>query len=103
MTLLYKEIRTLRKTNQALVKHRRTKKTRVRVGDALTVEDVYSLIEQKEIVRQQLSGRSVEGGIVQARASGLRHCERCDKTNYNVRTCQEVEETSEKDSDIEDN
>ena len=45
MTLLYEEVRTLRKTNQALTKRRRTKKTRVRARGALTVKDVHSLIE----------------------------------------------------------
>ena len=77
----------LYKTNQALIKRRRTKKTRVRARDALTVEDVHSLIEQKEIVRQQSSRRSVKGGVARARSSDLRHCGRCDKTDHNVRTC----------------
>ena len=103
MTLLHEKIRTLYKTNQVLVKRRRVKKTRVRARGALTIEDVHNLIEQKEIVRQQLSGRSVEGGVVQAGSSGVRRCGRCGKTNHNVRTCQEVEETSEEDSDIESN
>ena len=40
-----------RKINQALIKRRRTKKTRIRTRDVLIVEDVYSLIKQKEIVR----------------------------------------------------
>lgn len=103
MTLLHEEIRTLRKTNQALTKRRRAKKTRVRAEDALTVENAHSLIEQKEIIRQQLSERSVEESIAQARSSGLRHCGRCGKTNHNVRICQEVKETSEEDSDIQNN
>ena len=51
MTLLHKKIRTFCKTNQVLIKRRRTKKTRIRTGDTLIVEDVHSLIEQKEIVR----------------------------------------------------
>ena len=103
MILLHKKVRTFYKTNQTLIKYRRTKKTRIRAGDILIIEDVHSLIKQKEIIRQQLSERSVKGDIVQIRTSGLRHCRRCDKTNHNVRICQEVEETSEKDSDIEDN
>ena len=103
MTLLHKKIRILRKTNQILVKYQRTKKTRIRTRDTLTVKDVHNLIKQKEIVRQQSSKRSVKEDIVRDRSSGLRHYGRCDKTNYNVRICQEIEETSEKDSDIEDN
>ena len=41
--------------------------------------------------------------IVRDKSSGLRHYERYDKTNYNVRICQEIKETSEEDSNIEDN
>ena len=52
MTLLHKKVRTLYKTNQVLVKRRRTKKTRVRAGGILTIKNVHSLIKQKEIVRQ---------------------------------------------------
>ena len=103
MTLLHKEVRMLRKTNEALTKRRRTKKIHVRARGALTVEDVHSLIKQKEIVRPQLSGRSMEGDVIQTGPLGVRHCERCDKTNHNVRTCQEIEETSKEDSDIENN
>ncbi len=101
--LLYEEVRTLRKANEAFAKRRRAKKTYVRAGGALSIEDACSLIEQKEAVRQQSSKRSVEGDVVQARLSGLRRCKRCDKTGYNIRTYQEVEETFEEDSDIESN
>ena len=103
MTLLYEEVRTLRKTNQVLIKRRRTKKTRIRVGDILTVKNVYSLIEQKEIVRQQLSERLVKGNVVQTGSSSIRRCKRCDKTNYNVRIYQKVKETFEEDNNIESN
>ena len=52
MTLLYKKIRILRKTNQILTKRRKTKKTRIRAGDVLIIKDIHSLIKQKKIVRQ---------------------------------------------------
>ena len=103
MTLLHKKVCTFHKVNQVLIKRRRVKKIRIQTGGVLTVEDVHSLIKQKEIVRQQLNRRSMEENIVQTRLSDLRHCERCDKTNHNVRTCYEIEETSEKDSNIESN
>ena len=41
--------------------------------------------------------------VVQIRSSDVRRYKRCNKTIYNVRTCQEIKETSEEDSDIEDN
>ena len=92
-----------RKINETLIKRRKTKKIRIRTRDVLTVENIHSLIKQKEIVRLQLSKRSIKEDIVQVRSSGLRRYKRCDKTNHNVRTCQEIEETSEKDNDIENN
>ena len=103
MTLLYKKVRTFRKTNQVLVKRQRTKKIRIQTRDVLTVKDVHSLIKQKEIVRQQLNRRWVKENIVQTRSSGLRRCKKCNKTNYNVRIYQEIEETFKKDSNIESN
>jgi hypothetical protein len=39
MTLLSAEVRTLRAANEVLSKRRRAKKTRVRQGGALTIED----------------------------------------------------------------
>ena len=45
MILLHEEIRILYKTNEALTKRRRTKKTRIRAGGVLTIEDVHSLIK----------------------------------------------------------
>ena len=51
MTLLHKKIRILRKINKVLIKRRRTKKIRIRVRDVLIIENVHSLIKQKEIVR----------------------------------------------------
>ena len=51
-TLLTAEIRTLRKANEALSKRRRAKKTRVRQGGALEVEQVGDIIAQKEAEEQ---------------------------------------------------
>ena len=45
MTLLYEEVRTLRKANEALAKRRRAKKTRVQAGGALSIGDALSLIK----------------------------------------------------------
>ena len=41
--------------------------------------------------------------IVQTRSLSLQYCKGCNKTNHNVRICQEIEETSKKDSNIENN
>ena len=103
MILLYEKVRTFRKINKVLIKRRKTKKIRIRTEDVLTIENVHSLIKQKEIVRPQLSKRSMKESVIQTGSSSVRHCERCDKMNHNIRTCQEIKETSEEDSDIENN
>ena len=45
MILLYKKIRIFRKINLILIKHRKTKKTYIRVKDVLIVKDVHNLIK----------------------------------------------------------
>ena len=87
MTLLYEKIRMFRKTNQVFIKRWRVKKTCIRVEGVLTIKDVYSLIEQKEIVRQQSSKRSVKEDVTRIRSSSLRYYGRCNKTDHNVRIC----------------
>jgi hypothetical protein len=44
--------RTLRKANEALSKCRRAKKTRIRQGVALTIEDAHNILAQKEVDEQ---------------------------------------------------
>ena len=44
ITLLSTKVRTLREANKALSKRRRAKKTRVRQGRALIVEDVQDIL-----------------------------------------------------------
>ncbi|KAK4181960.1 hypothetical protein QBC35DRAFT_363943, partial [Podospora australis] len=85
----------LRKANEALAKRRRAKKTRLRAGGALTVEDAQSLIAEKASSGRQLTERSVGEGVPEASAPTLRRCGRCGETGHNIRTCQEVEETSD--------
>ena len=103
MTLLYDEVRSFRKANLALSKRRRAKKTRVRAGGAFSVEDALQLIEQKDVGKQQSSGRSSGGGASEAGPATLCRCGRCGKPGHNVRTCQVVEETSDEGSDVESN
>ena len=52
ITLLLAEVYTLRKANKVLSKRRRAKKTRVRQGGALTVEDAQDVLAQKEAEEQ---------------------------------------------------
>jgi hypothetical protein len=63
------EIRTLQKANAALSKRRRAKKTRVRLGGPLTVEDAQDLLAQTEVQKQVERETQENGG---RRCNGLR-------------------------------
>ena len=52
---------------------------------------------------QQSGGRLAKGGATETRVAAQRHCRQCGKAGHNVRTCQEVEETLDEDSDVESN
>jgi hypothetical protein len=89
VTLLSAEICTLRKANEALSKRRRAKKTYVRQGGALTIEDRLDVLAQKEVeelVRRdkRIKGGDSNEGQLAARCYGIYR-----KTSHNARTCQE--------------
>jgi hypothetical protein len=82
------ENHTLRKANEALSKRRRAKKTRVRQGGALTIEDAHDILAQKEAEEQvQCDKRLREGGQNEGQSTA-RRCSTCGKTGHNARTCQ---------------
>jgi hypothetical protein len=90
VTLLLAEIRTLRKVYKALSKRRRAKKTRVRQGGALTVEESLNIIAQKdveELVRRDK--RSTEGSQKEGQSTA-RHCNLCGITGHNTRICRDT-------------
>jgi hypothetical protein len=62
MTLLSTEVRTLRAANEALSKRRRAKKTYVRQGGTLTVEDAQDIIAQKDVDEQVRRDVRAAGG-----------------------------------------
>jgi hypothetical protein len=79
MTLLSAEVRTLRAANEALSKRRRAKKSRVRQGGALTVEDVQDVLAQKEAekqARRDERSKRVELGEGQ---TSIRRCSTCGR------------------------
>jgi hypothetical protein len=100
MTLLSAEVRTLWAANEALSKRRRAKKTCVRQGGALTVEDAQDILAQKDMDEQVQRNLRAEGGNRKERQSSGRRCGTCGKAGHNVRTCQEdVDMSSLSDSD----
>jgi hypothetical protein len=49
---LFTEVHILRVVNKTLSKYRRAKKTRVRQGNILIIEDTQDIISQKDIDKQ---------------------------------------------------
>ncbi len=90
MTLLSAEVRMLRAANKALSKRRRAKKTRVRQGGALTVEDAQDVLAQKEAEEQARRDKRSEGGSRGEGQPSGRRCSTCGETSHNARTCQDT-------------
>jgi hypothetical protein len=92
--LLKSEIQILQQANEALSKRRRAKKTRLRKGGKMTVDEGRDAIDQKDVgtqVRAESSRSGGQGGSVRPKE---RRCGTCGKTGHNARTCQIVIETS---------
>jgi hypothetical protein len=90
VTLLSAEVRTLRAANEALSKRRRAKKTRVRQGGVLTIEDAQDVLAQREAEEQARRDRRSKGGKQNEGQPSRRRCGTCGKTGHNTRTCQEA-------------
>jgi hypothetical protein len=87
MTLLSAEVRILRAANEALSKRRRAKKTRVRQGGALTIEDIQDIIAQKDIDEQVRHDVCTEGSNRGEEQLSKRYYGTCGKASHNERTC----------------
>ena len=95
VALLQAEVSSLRKANVALSKRRRAKKTRVRLGGSLAVQDAHNLLGQRAVGGEgaqetQPDGSSTGGGRTRVRCCGV-----CGKPGHNARTCQEAVEASD--------
>ena len=99
VTLLTAETHSLRKANEALSKRRRAKKTRVRQGGVLIVQDAEDILAQKDVDEQVRAERSAAGSTKGAGPSTARRCGNCGETGHNVRTCQIDAEMSDVYSD----
>jgi hypothetical protein len=86
-TLLHAEIRALYTANEALSKRYRAKKTRIRQGGALTVEDAHDILSQTKVDKQIRCDKRSGGGIQGDGNSVIRHCGTCGEAGHNSRTC----------------
>ena len=95
VAILRAEVSSLRKANEGLSKRRRAKKTRIRLGGSLTVQEAQDLLDQKAADEQLVqetrrNGRGAGGARTKIQCCGL-----CGKPGHNARTCQEAGESSD--------
>jgi hypothetical protein len=91
---LRSELRNVREANEILRRRRRTKRTRLEKGEAITVQEATEVIDQMDIDTQVVAESSRSGGRGRSARSGNRRCGICSKAGHNARTCQIVIETS---------
>jgi hypothetical protein len=101
ITLVRAELRTLQDANKALVKRRRTKRTRLQEGGTLTVEDAQVLIAEKDSSCRKRVKIVDDGVLSEAGPATVRCCGRCGKPGHNIRTCLVAEEVSDEYSIID--
>lgn len=97
LVLLRAELKDVRAANELLSKRRRAKKTRLRQGGSLSIQEAEDLVTEKEIGEQiqeetRQSSRRIEGAEPRARRCGI-----CSNTGHNARTCQVAVVRSEED------
>ena len=100
VALLRVEVSSLRKANKGLSKRRRAKKTRVRLGGSLTVQDAQDLLDQRAVSEQVAQETRQNGGSAGGSRTKIRCCGVCGKPGHNARTCKEAAESS--DSSVSD-
>ncbi len=88
--MLHAKIRSLRTANKALSKRRRAKKTRIRQGGVLTIEDAHDIIGQIEVDEQIRRDKRSGGGNQGDGNPTVRRCGTCGETGHNSRTCQDT-------------
>ncbi|KAJ0133613.1 Uncharacterized protein HZ326_23331 [Fusarium oxysporum f. sp. albedinis] len=94
VVLLRSELRNLRDANEILSRRRRTKRTRLQHGGAMTVQEASQVIDQMDVDTQAAAESSRSSGRGRSKRPGGRRCGVCGKAGHNARTCQVVIETS---------
>lgn len=94
MALLRSELKDLRDTNHILSRRHREKKTRLRNGGKMTVEEGQASIDQMDVDKHVVAESSRGGSRARSAQPRGRHCGVCGKTGHNSRTCQVGIQTS---------
>ena len=94
VALLRTEVSALRKANKEFNKRRKAKKTRIRLGGSLTIQEAQDLLDQKAMGKQLVQETRQNGGGVGGSRTKIRCCGVCGKPGHNARTCKEAAESS---------
>jgi hypothetical protein len=95
VALLKDRVTILEEANRTLSKRRRQKKTFVRQGGTLTLQEASDLLDQKDIEQQLTQEVRTNGGSRRRTTVNGRRCGNCGKPGHNARTCQEDREMSD--------
>ena len=90
LTLVTTKNRILREANQALSRRRRAKKTQVRQGGALTIEDAQDVLARRDAEEEVRRDKRLERDTQKEGQLPERRCRTCGKSGHNARTCKEV-------------
>jgi len=95
VALLRAEVSALRKANEGLSKRRRAKKTRIRLGGSLTVQDARALLDGKAVGEQLAQKERQNRGGAEGSRTKIQYCGVYGKPGHNARTCKEAAESSD--------
>jgi hypothetical protein len=94
MTLLKSENQILRQANKTLSRQRRAKRTYLRNGGKMTLDEGREAMDQKDVNTQLVAESSRNHSQRGSARPKERRCGICSKTGHNARTCQVVIEVS---------
>ena len=89
LALLEGELTSLQRANDALSKRRRAKRTRIKQGGPLSLQEGQSIIDQRDSEQQMRQEMRKSGGQRKRVETKPRRCGRCGNIGHNMRTCQE--------------
>jgi hypothetical protein len=95
MALLKSENQILRQANETLSKRRRAKRTRLRKGGKMTVDEGRDEMDQRDVDAQVAAESLRSSSRGRSAIPRERRCGTCRKAGHNARTCQIIIETSE--------
>ena len=98
VVLLSAQVQALQQANTLLSKRRRAKRTRLKDGGPLTVDEAYGVLDQRDVgeqLRQDMASNGEAGERVMATE---RRCGKSRNTGHNARTCTMDAEESEESS-----